>query len=666
MQGDYNGLANDVCGLAGFVAPSGQPAADLRACVHRMAATLAHRGPDDAGEWADANSGVALGFRRLSIIDVSPAGHQPMVSASGRYVAILNGEIYNFREFTHELAREGSPPAYRGRSDTEAMLAAIDAWGVAGAVGRFNGMFAIAVWDTVERTLTLVRDRLGVKPLYYGWAGRTFVFGSELKALAVHPDFQASLDRAAVELLLRFTYIPAPRTIYAGVAKLTPGSILTFTPRTGRTETVTYWSAASAAARGVANRFAGTEADAAEAVESLLADAVRLRMIADVPLGVFLSGGIDSSLVTALMQAQSSAPVRTFSIGLEDSDYNEAPFARAVATHLGTDHTDLYVSPAEALDVIPKLAAMYDEPFADSSAIPTHLVARLARQSVTVSLSGDGGDELFGGYVRYQLGRQFDRLTPVPGPLRRAASRAMTSFSAERWDRWLAHGSRVLPQALRAPGAGARLHKAARVLGASEPDAMYFELVSHWMDVMPGGGAARAPIDDPGTAAGIEDPVERMMLFDQVSYLPDDLLVKVDRASMAVGLEAREPLLDYRLVEFAWTLPSSMKVRRRETKPILRRVLDRHVPPHLLDRPKMGFAVPIGRWLRGPLRDWAESLLDARRLKEHEWLHAAPIRAAWAEHLAGQRDWQFHLWAVLMLQAWMSAQGEPASAKATA
>jgi asparagine synthase (glutamine-hydrolysing) len=631
-----------MCGLTGLIAPSAT-SDELSSQVRRMCDALVHRGPDDEGEWIDAEAGVALGFRRLAILDLSPAGHQPMASRSGRYVATLNGEIYNFEELRREL--EGP---WRGHSDTEVLLAAFDAWGIEAALQKFIGMFAIAVWDRVARRLTLIRDRMGVKPLYYGFAGPAFVYASELKALRRHPHFEGRIDRAALQMYLRYMYVPAPWSIYEGISKLMPGTMLRFDPATRTMETTTYWSAREAATRGVANRFRGSEEEASHELESLLRDAVRLRMVSDVPIGVFLSGGVDSSLVAALMQAQSDGPVRTFAMGFSDAAYDEAPFAAAVARHLGTQHTEMYITADDAVGVIPKLAAMYDEPFADSSQIPTHLVAQLARRHVTVALSGDGGDELFGGYNRYFIGQKlFHRLAALPRPLRPVLGRLLTAVSPRAWDR-------VLSGILRQSRPGERVHKVARVLAADDPDAMYFELVSHWSNVVIGESERHSPLPDRGSWPPLEDAVERMMYFDQLSYLPDDILTKVDRASMAVSLEVREPLLDHRLVEFAWTLPLSMKVRGGKGKRVLRRVLDRYVPHALIERPKMGFGMPLEAWLRGRLRDWAESLLDERTMREQGLLDPRPIREKWEEHVAGKGDWQYHLWAVLMLQSWLS------------
>ncbi|HVR41173.1 MAG TPA: asparagine synthase (glutamine-hydrolyzing) [Thermoanaerobaculia bacterium] len=636
-----------MCGVTGFASPMSRD--ELSRIVRRMGDALAHRGPDDSGEWIDVDAGIAIGFRRLAIIDLSAAGHQPMLSASGRYVATLNGEIYDYEALRAALP---NPPQFRGHSDTEVMLAAFEAWGVRAAVERFNGMFAIAVWDREERRLHLIRDRMGVKPMYYGFAGRTFLYGSELKALRQHPDFDGRIDRGALSLFLRFMYVPAPRSIYEGIAKLMPGTILTFDPATRAIETSPYWSVRDAVVRGTANRFRGSEEEASRELEALLDDAVRIRMMADVPLGVFLSGGIDSSLVTALMQKQSASPVRTFCVGFTDAAYDESPFAAAIAKHLGTDHTELTMTADDVLNVIPQLPSMYDEPFADSSQIPTHLVAKMARRHVTVTLSGDGGDELFGGYARYFIGQNLFRgLAAIPRAIRPAIGRALRSLSPHSWDRMLRRRS------------GERIHKVARVLGANDADAMYFELVSHWSNVVIDGSAPRVPITDSSAWPALADPVERMMFFDQISYLPDDILAKVDRASMAVSLEAREPLLDYRLAEFAWTLPLSMKVRGGKGKRVLRRVLQRYVPDALLDRPKMGFGIPLDAWLRGRLRDWAESLLDPAALRAHGLLDPEPIRAKWSEHLSGRADWRYHLWAVLMLQAWLQDVASPASAR---
>lgn len=620
-----------------------------------MTDSLAHRGPDDAGCWYDAGSGVGLGHRRLSIIDLSPLGHQPMASASGRYQLTYNGEVYNFPELRSELQRQGH--TFRGQSDTEVILAAVEQWGIEAAVKRFVGMFAFALWDQQEHRLHLVRDRLGIKPLYYGFLGRAFVFSSELKTFKAHPEFRGEIDRNALALLLRHGYVPTPYSIYRGICKLLPGAILSLSPddQSPMPSPSAYWSAQNVVERGQVEPFSGSADEAVAHLDALLRQAIKLRLVADVPLGAFLSGGIDSSTVVALMQAQSTRPVKTFSIGFEEQDFNEAVQAKAVARHLGTDHIELYVTPAQAMAVIPRLPTLYDEPFCDSSQIPTFLVSELARQRVTVSLSGDGGDELFGGYNRYFRGRSIWQLIGwMPGRLKRVTARTLTTLSPQGWDVVLQKLGPVLPGKIKQQLSGDRLHKLAEMVPVDDADAMYLKLRSNWNPDPPMLGAYELPtvFTDCGQWVDLPDFIQRMMFLDMVSYLPDDILVKVDRASMGLGLEARVPLLDHRVVEFAWQLPLSLKVKNGQGKWLLRQVLDQYVPRALIERPKMGFGIPIGTWLRRPLREWAESLLDESRLRQEGFFDPAPIRQKWAEHLAGTRDWKYHLWGVLMFQAW--------------
>jgi asparagine synthase (glutamine-hydrolysing) len=621
-----------------------------------MMEPIRHRGPDDSGDWVDAQNGVALGFRRLAILDLSPAGHQPMLSADGRYVIVFNGEVYNFNQLRTELASLGH--AFRGHSDTEVMLAAICQWGIQDAVQRFNGMFAFALWDRRECRLTLVRDRLGIKPLYYGWAGSVFLFGSELKALKAYPAFQAEIDRGALALYLRHNYIPAPYTIYTGFCKLLPGTILTLAGnQLGELpDPVPYWSARQVAESGVAHLFEGSDQEAVVELDALLRESVRERMVADVPLGAFLSGGIDSSAIVALMQVQSSRPVQTFTIGFHESSYNEAEHAKEVARHLGTEHTELYVTPQEAQAVIPRLPALFDEPSADSSQIPTFLIAELARRHVTVSLSGDGGDELFGGYNRYSWARKIWKVTGrLPGTFRTFGSAALLRTPSTAWDILLSN--RFIPPRWRISEAGEKIRKIAEILPADSPEAIYLDLVSHWKEpasIVRGAAEPSTRLTSRESWACVPDYTAWMMYMDLVTYLPDDILVKVDRASMGVSLEARVPFLDdQRVVEFAWRLPLRMKIRNGQGKWILRQVLYQYVPCQMIERPKMGFGIPIDAWLRGPLRGWAESLLGERRLKDEGFFNPKPIRQKWQEHLTGKHNWQYHLWDILMFEAWL-------------
>jgi asparagine synthase (glutamine-hydrolysing) len=643
-----------MCGIAGFLRPAQDlDSATLGALATAMADAVAHRGPDDAGTWTDPDAGVALGHRRLSIIDVSPLGHQPMTSADGRWVLVYNGELYNTAALRAPLEAAGQ--ILRGHSDTEVLLETIASVGLFETLRRVDGMLALALWDRKRRLLTLARDRMGEKPLYWGWQRGTLLFASELRSMRRHPAFEGGLDRDAAGSMLRYGYVPAPWSIYECIGKVQPGTMVEIdAARPGREIVTSYWSLREIVEGG---RTTGrTDEDVVCELDGLLSNAVRSRMVADVPLGAFLSGGIDSSTVVALMQAQSSTPVRTFTIGFAEQGYDEAQYARAVASHLGTDHTELYVTPRDALDVVPRLPDMYDEPFGDSSQIPTHLVSLLARRDVTVALSGDAGDELFGGYTRYTFHRNvWRRLRHVPASLRAGAARGIRSVTPAHWD---ALGSRlggVLPAGVPRSRLGEKLHKGAAMLDAADPEHVYRPLLSHWPDpgaVVIGGSEHLDAVVDPQKWARLDDTTERLMYLDSIAYLPDDILVKLDRASMATSLETRVPLLDPAVIAFAWSLPIEQKIRAGQGKWPLRQVLDRYVPRELVDRPKMGFGVPVGEWVRGPLREWAEDLLSEESLTREGLLDPAVVRTRWAEHRAGTRDWSYAIWNVLMLTSW--------------
>jgi asparagine synthase (glutamine-hydrolysing) len=649
-----------MCGIVGFFGGAGLAGQDA-AIVRRMADVIRHRGPDDDGVWTDAEAGIALAQRRLAIIDLSPAGHQPMLSACGRYVMVFNGEIYNYAEIRRKLDAEAAHP-WRGHSDTEVLLEGISRWGLVRTLELSVGMFALALWDRRERTLILARDRLGEKPLYYGRIGRTFAFASELKAFRGHPAWNPEIDRNAVALLMRHNYVPAPYSIYKGFHKLRPGTFLVLAGGDREPRIEAYWSARNAAESGRAHPFEGSPDEAVATLGSLLQDSIKGQMMADVPLGAFLSGGIDSSAVVAIMQSLSARPVRTFTIGFHQADHNEAEQAKQVARHLGTDHTELYVTEREAMDVIPSLPEIYCEPFSDSSQIPTFLVSRLARQSVTVSLSGDGGDELFSGYTRYALADKFwKRLARVPRSLRRATAGLAKFPSPAFYDRLASPLMPLLPEYHRHERIGDKIHKAAGLLSMQTAEDVYHRVCSHWSnpgDIVVGGRELPTMLTGLDALPGLAGNVERMMYIDLMSYLPDDILVKVDRAAMAVSLETRVPMLDHRIVEFAMSLPLTILRAENQTKWPLRQLLYKKVPRNLIERPKMGFGVPIGNWLRGALRDWAEDLLSETRLKVDDFFDPAPIRRAWREHLSGRRNHEYLLWDVLMFQAWRAAQKE--------
>jgi asparagine synthase (glutamine-hydrolysing) len=641
-----------MCGVAGLIDPTQRSdGAALTAAADRMAAALAHRGPDGAGHWVDAAAGVALGHRRLAVIDLTPTGAQPMASSCGRYVVAYNGQIYNYLELKRELAARGR--RFRGGSDTEVLVEGCAQWGVAPMLRRLNGMFAFALWDREERALTLARDRLGIKPLYWGQpadAGGLFLFASELKGMTAHGGWRPAIDEAAVAAFIRCGYVPSPASIYRGIHKLPPGHLLRLA--LGRApEIAAWWRLDEAIAAAGANRR-GDEAAVVDQLDGLLRDAVRRQMVADVPIGVLLSGGIDSTLVAALMQTQSTAPVRSFTIGFAERGFDESAAARAVAGHLGTDHTELILDPSEVRALIPELPRLYDEPFADASQLPTCLVARLARKRVTVALSGDGGDESFFGYNRYtRAAGLWRRLSRLPVPLRRALSGGLRGVAPSAWDRLFA----ALPGAPRQPGE--KLHKLADILPLRDDDAVHDRLTALSADsalllCRPSPAAAAPP-----PIAG--DAVERMAYRDSLAYLPDDILTKLDRASMAVGLEARVPLLDHRVVEFAWSLPSALKLDDGVGKRPLRQLLDRYVPRALVDRPKSGFAAPIADWLGGPLRDWAEAQLAPGRLAAEGFFVPGAVARLWQEHLDGRRNHHQQLWALLMFQAWLAEPAAP-------
>jgi asparagine synthase (glutamine-hydrolysing) len=638
-----------MCGIAGLFDLKRKFGADeIYGIASRMANTVRHRGPDDRGVWTDPKAGVALGHTRLAIIDLSPAGAQPMTSSCGRFVLSYNGEVYNAPELRAELEAVGRK--FRGHSDTEVMVEGFAVWGVRPTVERLIGMFAFAAWDRTARKLTLARDRLGIKPLYWGHVDGSLVFASELKALRLVPGWQGDIDRDALAAFLRYGYVPTPWSIYRRIGKLAPGTMLEC-GEDGKIRDTAYWSLSDVAARGQATPLDVADDDAQAMLEALLSDAVRRRMVADVPLGMFLSGGIDSSTIAALMQASSERPIRTFSIGFREPAYDEASHAKQVAAHLGTDHTELYVTPAEARAVIPQLQEIYDEPFADSSQIPTYLVSEMTRRQVTVALSGDGGDEVFAGYNRYGQGLALAKLIrALPKPMRQAIAGAMTAVTPGTWDSLAI----ILPRQVRPRLMGDKIHKLAGVL-PEDSIGFYRHLVTQWPEASSLVKGAAAP-DESLYATAVRqrfpDDVAWMQYLDTLTYLPDDILTKVDRASMAVALEVRVPILDHRVVELSWRLPQHLKLRGATGKWLLRQIAYKYVPKELLERPKMGFGVPIDQWLRGPLKEWAQDLIGSLTRNDAGLLDGAPIAEKWAEHLSGARNWQYFLWNVLMYEAW--------------
>jgi len=638
-----------MCGLVGYWSSRGSDAL----VAEKMATQLQHRGPDSAGVWLDKTVGLVMAHRRLSIIDLSFAGHQPMLSPCGRYVLSYNGEIYNHQDLRAELEKEGGTFEWRGHSDTETLLAALRHWGVECALQKLNGMFAFALWDKIENILFLARDRMGEKPLYYGLNGSTFLFGSELKALTKHPDWHGEIDRDALTLYLRHNCIPSPWSIYKGIKKIPPAHYVVIR-ECGRmvSEPKCYWDLRQIAEKGALDG-GKTSAELIDELDELLLDSVKRRMMSDVPLGAFLSGGFDSSMVVAAMQAQSDRPIKTFSIGNHEKRFDEAIHAKAIAKHLGTDHTELYVTAQDAMDVIPKLPQIWDEPFSDSSQIPTYLVSQLARKDVVVSLSGDGGDELFAGYNRHVLGKAlWDNMTMLPLSLRRGLGKGMDFVARLDLDGFRSY----LPASLAVPNLADKISKVASALKAESGELFYKDLTSHWknpQDLVVGGREPLTIIDRQDEMPKLSDLREKMIYLDMMSYLPDDILTKVDRASMAVCLEGRVPLLDHRLVEFSWQVPMEYKYRNGQGKWLLRQVLYRYVPKKLMERPKMGFGVPIEHWLRGSLREWAEELLDEKRLRDEGFFDPIPIRKMWQEHVTGKRRWHYYLWDVLMFQAWL-------------
>jgi asparagine synthase (glutamine-hydrolysing) len=648
-----------MCGIAGFIGGHtfGSNKASTQIALEGMTSQLIHRGPDDSGIWIDFECKIAFGHRRLSILDLSQNGHQPMMSQSGRYVVVFNGEIYNHADIRKRIAI-----SYRGGTDTEVLLAGFDAWGVEETLHKIDGMFALAVWDKMQRKLTLARDRVGEKPLYYGWQGygrdKVFLFGSELKALKAYPNFQGHISTSSVQLYLKYNNIPGPYSIYEGIYKLGPGEFATLRIGDGSLNIHKYWKLSNVIDAGLASQFSGSATEASSQLESILTRAIKSQMMGDVPVGLFLSGGIDSSLVAALAQKERVSPIKSFAIGFAEKEYNEAGYAKAVAGHLKTDHHELYVSPADAMSVIPTLSKVYDEPFSDSSQIPMLLVSRLAKTKVTIALSGDGGDELFGGYNRYRANfgilKSF-RLMPIGA--RKILAKAITNISTDTWNAVAKNTICHLPISMRYSNIGEKMHKIAIFIASNSSIDAYDSLVSNWVNPreMMLKGELPSKFIPEINALGLSD-AEIMMAMDMLNYLPNDILTKVDRASMSSSLEVRAPFLDRQVIDFAWRLPIAMKINGSNTKWILRDILKRYVPNELIDRPKMGFGIPLGDWLRGPLKIWAEDLLMEKKLNEHGLFSAKEIKALWDDHISRKSGLQNKLWSILMFQSWIETQ----------
>ncbi len=650
-----------MCGLAGILWNSNSKLTPSSDHLELMVQSISHRGPDDRGIFFDKNDCIAIGHSRLSVQDLSLSGHQPMFSNSRRYVLAFNGEIYNHIDLRKRLSNDNYICSWSGHSDTETLLACVEHWGIDKTLKSLVGMYAIALYDLIDRVFYLVRDRMGEKPLYYGWNNGVFLFGSELKAFKSFPSFSGVIDREALALYLQYDYVPAPFSIYKNIRKLPQGSFIKMDMGAEKwnpkRELIVnkYWSLKRVAIAGQNNaNQKANDHELIDRLDNVLSESIDLQMLSDVPLGAFLSGGVDSSVVASLMQKNSMNKIQTYTIGFDEKNYNEAEYAKKVALHLGTEHTELYISSKQAMQTIPKLPLIYDEPFADSSQIPTFLVSEMAKKHVTVAISGDGGDELFGGYNRYTMASKiWKNIGKSPNFARRILSKGITSVSPRNWDRVAS----IVPKSLSIAHPGDKAYKFADILLADGIDNVYNKLVSHWMkpqSVVV--GANNSNINQSIFESNFENDEHNMMFLDSMTYLPDDILTKVDRASMASSLEVRAPFLNHKVVEFAWGLPLNVKIRNGKGKWIVRKVLDKYVPNELIDRPKMGFGIPIDVWLRGPLKDWAESLLDESRLRSEGFFHPGPIRKIWSEHLSGRRNWQYHLWSILMFQSWLAEQ----------